>query len=81
VKTLRSLFSPELALHHPWLYALWGGALCGIGVWIGTGIADGRWGADVGHAVFMGFVLFCFFRWQGPRAARRRQARIERASH
>ena len=60
----------EWATKYPWRYAAFGA------VALGSGLGDGRWGHDAGQAAILGVVLALFFRWQLPRAARRRNARL-----
>jgi hypothetical protein len=66
----------EWATKYPWRYALFGGLLSFAAVALGAGIADGRWAADARQAAVIGAGLALFFRWQLPRAARRRNERL-----
>jgi hypothetical protein len=66
----------EWATKYPWRYAAFGGLLAFGAVSVGGGLGDGRWGHDARQAAVIGAALALFFRWQLPRAARRRNARL-----
>jgi hypothetical protein len=70
------LLTNEWATKYPWRYSVFGGLLAFGAVALGAGLRDGSWGADVRQAAILGAALTLFFRWQLPRAARRRNARL-----